>query len=331
LRQWAYRGQEFFSTGLYELAKSCFERAGQDKEATIADAYHHMTQARTLEGTSQATKNAFIKAAEKMKSCAQSEKSTHTAATLWYHAATCFEAAQEAAQASQAYYRGGFYDRAALISFDSQDMDACLHILASHSKDMDKTLVERIKEVSSVHYLRERKYRYVQSYYITLSLISLIDLTLMPSLLQIHHTRQLQTLFNGSLSECIQLARSLRFSVQLKELLQMNRQFGDLATAYLEEGLPVEAVRCLLQNFGDNSAIEWSRNVISTYLWTNFGFKATLNKRSIEEGRELIKIYSSLSGLLDPSGRHDVSTFNSLVICWRLISTLLDQDIFCNH
>ncbi|KAG8698864.1 hypothetical protein FRC11_014127, partial [Ceratobasidium sp. 423] len=80
LRQWAQRGQEFFSTGLYELAQSCFERAGQDKEAAIADAYNDMTKAKGVQGAG--AKDALVRAARKMETCARAEKSSHTASTL---------------------------------------------------------------------------------------------------------------------------------------------------------------------------------------------------------------------------------------------------------
>lgn len=286
LRQWAYRGQEFFSTGLYSLAVSCFERAGQVKEAAIADAYQHMTEAKMLSMDSLASKNALIKAAEKMKACAtfDGQNPSHSSATLWYHAATCFEAAQEIPRASHAYCQGRFYDQAALVLFESQDMDGCLRIWVKYSNVMDQALVQRIKDVASLHYLRERKYS------------------------------QLQSLFHNNLRECIDFARALKFSAQLKDLLRMNRQFEDLAAAHLDDGLPVEAIRCLLQNSKSDSTIEKSGRIVSTYLWMNFGFDTVLDKKSIEQAVGLIDIATtSLGGLSERPTRHDIAIFSKLI------------------
>ncbi|CAE6477183.1 unnamed protein product [Rhizoctonia solani] len=280
LRQWAQRGQEFFSTGLYALAQSCFERAGQDKEAAIADAYNTMTEAKAAQGAG--AKNDLIHAAKKMETCANSEKSSHTASTLWYHAATCWHGAREIVRASKAYCQGGFYDQAAVISFEAQNMDECLKILVSHSRRMDPALVQRIEEVASVHFLRERRYD------------------------------DLQKLFKGNLDQCIALARSLRFPVQLKELLQRNRQFEDLANEYLSDGLPVQAIECLLK-VRKPTTVERAKKIVSSYLWMTFSLDATPNPQLIQQAKDLIHICESLGGLSDPAARNDIELFSILL------------------
>ncbi|EUC54068.1 UvrD-helicase domain protein [Rhizoctonia solani AG-3 Rhs1AP] len=277
LRQWAQRGQEFFSTGLYALAQSCFERAGQDKEAAIADAYNTMAEAKAA-----GAKNDLIHAARKMETCANSEKSSHTASTLWYHAATCWHGARDIIRASRAYCRGGFYDQAAVISFEAQNMDECLKILVAHSGRMDSALVQRIEEVASVHFLRERRYD------------------------------DLQKLYKGSLDQCIALARSLRFPVQLKELLQRNRQFEDLANEYLSDGLPVQAIQCLLK-VRKPATVERAKSIVSSHLWMTFSLDATRNPQSIEQAEDLINICKSLGGLSAPAARNDIELFSILV------------------
>lgn len=118
-----------------------------------------MTEAKNTQGSEG--KAALIQAADKMETCAKSERSSHTASTLWYHAATCWHAARNIVQASTAYCRGGFYDRAAVVSFEAQNMDECLKILVHYSAYMDPDLVHRIEEVASVHFLRERRYESV--------------------------------------------------------------------------------------------------------------------------------------------------------------------------
>ncbi|KAJ1305415.1 hypothetical protein OPQ81_000427 [Rhizoctonia solani] len=293
LRQWAQRGQEFFSTGLYALAQSCFERAGQDKEATIAGAYNDMNEAKSIQGTG--AKNALVQAAQKMERCAKSEKSSHTNSTLWYHAATCWHGAGDTVNASKAYCQGGFYDQAAVISFEAQNMDECLKILVSHSYRMDPALVQRIEEVASVHFLRERRYD------------------------------DLQKLFKGNLDQCITLARSLRFPTQLKELLQRNRQFEELANEYLADSLPVRAIECLLK-VRKPSTIGRSKQVISDYLWMTFSLGATLTPQSAQQACDLIDKCALLGGFSDPAARYDVEIF-SILLRHQTVSLRLFEDI----
>lgn len=163
-RLWAYRGQEFFSNGLYAPAVTCFENAGQGKEAAIAAAYHRMSEAKALPINTRESNDALMSAGDMMEACAQSsnrEGLSHSSVTLWYHAATCFEMAQVASRASQSYVKGGFYDRAAQVCLEAQDMDGCLAVLLSHGTDMDTKLANKIREVTSVYYLRECQYRFV--------------------------------------------------------------------------------------------------------------------------------------------------------------------------
>lgn len=90
----------------------------------------------------------------------------------------------------------------------------------------------------------------------------------------------------------------------------MNQQFNELADIHLEDGLPVEAIRCLFHNLGDAHAIERSRNIASTYLWSNCGFNTKPNPKTAEQAKELIDVCASLlGGLKDPSTRHDVGSF----------------------
>ncbi|KDN40057.1 hypothetical protein RSAG8_08378, partial [Rhizoctonia solani AG-8 WAC10335] len=280
LRQWAQRGQEFFSNGLYELAQSCFERAEQPKEAAIADAYNTMTQAQSIQGTG--AKGALIQAARKMEACANSGKSSRTVSTLWYHAATCWQGARDLVQASRAFCSGGFYDQAAAISFEAQNMDECLKILVSHSDNIDPGIVQRIEEVASVHFLRERRYT------------------------------DLQKLFKDNLDRCIALARSLRFPIQLKELLQRNRQYEDLANEYLTDGLPARAIECLIKA-KKPSAIERSRKIISGHLWMVFSLNATPDSQSIQQAKDLIDVCASLGGFSDSAARYDIEIFSTLL------------------
>ncbi|KAG8727358.1 hypothetical protein FRC11_013436, partial [Ceratobasidium sp. 423] len=111
---------------------------------------------------------------------------------------------------------------------------------------------------------------------------------------------------------CIALARSLRFPTQLKELLQRNRQFEDLANEYLADGLPVRAIECLLK-VRKPSTIERSKKIISNSLWTTFSLDATVNPQSAQQAEDLISKCESLGGLSDPTARYDIEIFSILL------------------
>lgn len=160
MRQWAHRGQEFFSNGLYDLAASCFDRAEQDKEAEIARAYHHMSEAKKLQGDKSTVQAAYLSAAKKMEACAKSDDSSPSTSTLWHHTAACFEAAHKIPLASRAYRMGGFYDRATLTSFNAEDIDDCLLTLVPYYERMEASLAEKIMQACRVHYLRASNYGY---------------------------------------------------------------------------------------------------------------------------------------------------------------------------
>ncbi|GAB1522822.1 hypothetical protein RhiTH_005946 [Rhizoctonia solani] len=300
-RQWAQRGEAFFSNGLYAIATTCFERAGREKEAQIADAYNHMVEAGKLQEDNLVYKSAHIAAAQKMVTCTKLN-STHSTATLWYHAATCFEAAKQINEASAAYLEGKFYDRAVLVFFEAQDMPGCLEVIQSYSKHIDQGLLRRIKEVASVHFLRQQDYR------------------------------RLQLLYEGDLGECIRLAQSLRFKTQLKDLLRLGHHFEDLATEYLSDGLAVDAVNCLIHYSRTPSAIQFSRRIISTFMWTNFGLNTTCDNATRNQASLLMKISNSQEGLLDSEGLQDSKIFE-IIIAGESIPPILFYDIIgrLNH
>ncbi|KDN40062.1 hypothetical protein RSAG8_08383, partial [Rhizoctonia solani AG-8 WAC10335] len=280
-RQWARRAEVFFSNGLYAIAQTCFERAGREKEARIADAYNHMSEAGKLREDSPLVKSAHITAAEKMLACTKLH-SLHATATLWYHAATCFEAAKEISRASEAYSGGEFYDKAVLVLFEAQDMLGCLQVITLHSQRIDEALLRRIKEVVSVHFLRQQDYR------------------------------RLKQLYGRDLGECIELARSLGFKAQVKDLLRITQRFEDLATEHLSDGLPAEAVSCLVHCVKSPSAIQQSRVMISVFLWTNFGLKDTPGGNASEQANLLFKLCNLQDDLLDREGVEDVKVFEAI-------------------
>ncbi|CAE7084965.1 unnamed protein product [Rhizoctonia solani] len=322
-RHWASRGEGFFSNGLYSVAQICFERAGWEKQAQIAGAYCHMSEAGKLPDDFPDAKSAYIVAAEKMIECTKLH-SSYSTATLWYHAATCFEAAKELSRSSQAYATGGFYDRAVLVFFEAEDMAGCLDVISEYSKHIDEALLRRIKEGASIHFLRQQDYRFVQFYRYLLAYLCLIQwfkLQLVTSL----SDRRLKLLYDGDLKECIELARTLRLKIQLKELLRMAQRFEELATEHLNEGSPADAVRCLVRDLGSPPSIQWSRSIISVFFWVRFGLDATHESKTRDQASLLVELYNSYDSLLDPEGLQDATIFETLITQEQISLAMSDK------
>ncbi|CAE6497815.1 unnamed protein product [Rhizoctonia solani] len=216
-----------------------------------------------------------------MLACTQLH-SPHAITALWYHAATCFEAAKEIPRASKAFSEGKFYDKAVLVFFEAQDMPGCLQAINSFSQYIDPALLRRIKEVVTVHFLRQQDYR------------------------------QLKQLYSQDLNECIELARSLGFKAQAKDLLRIAQRFDDLAAEHLSDGLPAEAVSCLVHCVKSPSAILQSRAIISVFLWANFGLKDIPGGRASEQATLLLKLCNFQDDLLDREGVEDVKVFEAI-------------------
>ncbi|KAJ1305412.1 hypothetical protein OPQ81_000424 [Rhizoctonia solani] len=268
--------------GYMPLQSHALSARVKKKEAQISDAYDHMLEAGKLEEDSPIVKSAYMMAAQKMIACIEL-RTSHSTATLWYHAATCFEKAKEITSASEAYSKGGFYDRALLVFFEAQNMTGCLDVILSYSQEIDEALLQHIKEFVSIHFLHQQDYGC------------------------------LKRLLNGNIEECIELAKSHRLRTQLKHLLGMAQRFEDLATEHLNDDLPTDAVRCLVHHLKTPSAIQQSRNIISVFLWTNFGLSPTISTQSKEQADQLIELWNSQCCLLDPEGLQDSRIFEAII------------------
>ncbi|KAG9099395.1 hypothetical protein FS749_001367 [Ceratobasidium sp. UAMH 11750] len=290
LQEWTQRGQEFFSSGLYALAKSCFERAGQGKEATIADAYYHMSEAKKSQD-----KRDHLKAAKMMESCARLAGEGHSNNVLWYHAATCFEAAREIPSASRSYRNGKFYDRAASVSFEYQNFDDALLTLLPHSDKMELPIFEKIRDVARMHYLRTSNYD------------------------------KLRKLFDNDQEACIEYARLSGFSAQLKDLLKESSRFEDLANVHLTEGSPAEATQYLLKSSTHPSSVSRVGKIASDYLWLNLSLDSTPDQRIRRQASQLFEILSPLEERLGRSMTFDLNLFKASLGQATISLDLLDS------
>ncbi|KAG8760323.1 hypothetical protein FRC11_000564 [Ceratobasidium sp. 423] len=93
----------------------------------------------------------------------------------------------------------------------------------------------------------------------------------------------------------------------------MAQRFEDLATEYLSDGLPVDAVNCLVHYSRTSSAIQRSRNIISVFLWANFGLSDAPRGKASDQANLLVKICNSRDDLLDSEGLQDVKIFQAIL------------------
>ncbi|KAG9099397.1 hypothetical protein FS749_001369 [Ceratobasidium sp. UAMH 11750] len=275
-QEWIHRGEEFFSSGLYALAKASFDRAGQNNEAFIADAYYHMSEARKTQ-----YKRDHLKAATMMEDCAQRTGAENSSNVLWYHAATCFEAAGEIPSASRSYRNGKMYDRAALVSYEHQNFDDALLTLLPYSDKMDVLTFEKIRDASRMHYLRASNFR------------------------------KLRKLFGDDQNACIEYARSSGYPAQLKDLLKESSRFEDLADVYLAEGSPAEATQYLLKSATQPSSVSRVEEIAFNYFWLNLGLDSTPDMKIRRQALQLFEILSPFEGKLGRFMAFDLNLFKA--------------------
>lgn len=255
-----------------------------------------MLEARQSHESSTATKLAFQTAAEKMDHCASLSNEDHSVNTLWFHAATCYEAAMDVPRASRSYRRGGFYDRAVLVSFDSQNFDDCLLTLLPYADKLDPPTHEKIKDVSRMYYLRNSDYLQVifSTYVKSADVYS-------------YSCSKLRQLFDDSLDKCVDYAQSNGFNAQHKDLLSMSNRFEDLAKVHLKEGSPADAVHYLLlaPQISTSRRVE---TIASAYLWANLGLNSTPSAKVTNQASKLLRLLARSKDTPSEPMAQDVST-----------------------
>jgi tetratricopeptide (TPR) repeat protein len=158
--QWAEKGREYFSHGLYKLAMACFKHAKHETEAEIASAYHRMSRAK-LEFSrceTEASRGLLMKAVDMLKKCAN-ESTGQSSSHLWYHVGNCLELAGQLVPASDAFVQGGFHAQAVHLLFDNDNYNNGVALLQSHWDILEPLDRDSLLDQSRQHYLQICDYR----------------------------------------------------------------------------------------------------------------------------------------------------------------------------
>ncbi|KAH7325422.1 hypothetical protein B0J17DRAFT_681298 [Rhizoctonia solani] len=260
--QWSAKGREYFSHRLYKLAAACFRQSGQVNDAKLSNAYHLMSRAklRKLRGDTPASREALAAAAAELVSCAELPGIGEPRA-IYFHAATCFQDAQQLVQAASTFAKAGRAADGIRILFELHDYKSATNLLANHRETIEKDVFEELREQSRVYLFEHREYKY-------LSLVFDTD------------------------DEKIKYARHPDYRVQLKYILAQHKRYHELAEELLIENRLADAVRHFVEAFQQHrtrASIARAVDLAIDYTESVLLVEATYLKNSQELAKTLIE------------------------------------------
>jgi tetratricopeptide (TPR) repeat protein len=160
--QWAAKGREYFSHRLYRPAAACFNRAEQWSDAKLSLAYYQMSRAKLkrVRGDTPDVRKALFSAAEELEVCARLEE-VGDPRNIYYHAGTCFEAAQEYFRAATLFVKAERHDYAVQVLFNAQDFSHGIDILLDYRGELSTELFSSLLDTARRHFFNRRLYRCV--------------------------------------------------------------------------------------------------------------------------------------------------------------------------
>ena len=142
----------------YAQASVAFLRAGQNREATICDAYLWREKARLISTTSSATKiQAFVAAANAFIECARDSLCKVNERLAYYGTAgECYLEARDPKSAGDNYMIAEKYATAACAYLEGGYIDEVVEVMARHEYAIDGGLLERLTIAARLHYFKVR-------------------------------------------------------------------------------------------------------------------------------------------------------------------------------
>ncbi|KAI0757657.1 hypothetical protein C8Q80DRAFT_1092486 [Daedaleopsis nitida] len=160
--EWAEAARSLFSKRHYSEAKLGFERAGLHHERDIALAYMLREEALSAPavsrvGTGPSQSKLFSQAAKQFKAVADAEESEPEKRAYYRIAAECFSRCGAHHRAGVSYRAAEEYTLAAQAYRKAGSFDDAVEIIKSHTDDVEPEVVQKIRDVSRLHYIREDK------------------------------------------------------------------------------------------------------------------------------------------------------------------------------
>ena len=158
---------DLFNLQQYVLAKESFMRANNFRMASVANAYVLQDIAQKMPNHPSTTKTrpaAFESAAQAFLACARDalESGSGRYKSYFQLAAKCLEESGNIAKAAENYRIAEKFAKAALLFRKSGKFDDAYDIITNHGDKVtpeDKKVLESIKDVIRLYYLREKKYQ----------------------------------------------------------------------------------------------------------------------------------------------------------------------------
>ena len=146
-----------FASKHYAQASVAFLSAGQDRAATICNAYLLRDKARMTSTTASATRNrAFITAANAFVACGQDSPSKQVKERLAYYRAAgeCYLEARDIKSAGESYRTAEQYATAARTYREGGYFDEMVEVITQHGDALDSGLLERLTSVAQMYYFK---------------------------------------------------------------------------------------------------------------------------------------------------------------------------------
>ncbi|KAF8751908.1 hypothetical protein RHS01_08270 [Rhizoctonia solani] len=280
--QWLAKGREYFSHRLYKLAAACFRQAGQINDSKLSTAYHLMSRAKLkrLRGDTPDSRDELAIAATELVTCAKLP-GIGNPRSVYFHAATCFQAAQRLLPAASAFVKAGQAKDGIHMLFEAHDYKSATDLLVENRESMDNDVFEKLREVARVYLFEHREYKYIG-------------------------------LLFDSVDEKIIYARQSKYRTQLKHILAEHRRYDELAEEYLVDKNLVDAVKYFVKSYRANRvqtsivraaalAIDYTESVLlieGTYRKNDYDLAKSLVEKvqpfaSFTGRDEFVKVYAS--------------------------------------
>ncbi|ELU40337.1 glycosyl hydrolases family 39 domain-containing protein [Rhizoctonia solani AG-1 IA] len=272
--QWLAKGREYFSHRLYKLAAACFRQAGQINDSKLSTAYHLMSRAKLkrLRGDTPDSRDELAIAATELVTCAKLP-GIGNPRSVYFHAATCFQAAQRLLPAASAFVKAGQAKDGIHMLFEAHDYKSATDLLVENRESMDNDVFEKLREVARVYLFEHREY---------------------------------------NVDEKIIYARQSKYRTQLKHILAEHRRYDELAEEYLVDKNLVDAVKYFVKSYRANRvqtsivraaalAIDYTESVLlieGTYRKNDYDLAKSLVEKvqpfaSFTGRDEFVKVYAS--------------------------------------
>ncbi|KAH8834741.1 hypothetical protein DL96DRAFT_1592 [Flagelloscypha sp. PMI_526] len=150
--EWREQGANLFKNRLWSQAMHCFERAGADREAAVARAYHLREAARKHPATQFSLdiakrKHAFDLAGAAFRACAAHKQNTPKESKAYFtSAAESLTIAENYLPAAEAYLSAQDYNSAARSYRQGNRLDLAINLVEKHRYEMRDDLVREILE-----------------------------------------------------------------------------------------------------------------------------------------------------------------------------------------